>query len=501
MENLIITIDISSNSVKVGLVSESLTINSVINQKFKVIDEDIDGIAKRFNMDEIWNKVLTGIQLLLNEYKSKEPNIIGISSCAQRIATVFVDNKGREIYGGPNTDVRGIDAGYIIDDEFSEEDLFEITGHSPSLLFCLARLLWFREEDEQNYNRINKVLMLDDWLIYRLSGEFCTDLSSSSESQLIDIKRREWSSEIIQTFNFDPAFFPKIVDSGSIVGELKSDLKTRFNLKQTEIPIIKTGGDTQASLLGMGVIEEGDIGISLGTTSPLDLVINKPIMDPEHNFWTSCHLLENKWLIEAHAGNTGAAYNWFKDSFLRGDEDSINLSLESYLKNTQPGTFPIYSYLGPEKMNIKNQTSIKRGIFIFPPPIMILEKLPRFEHFLRSVIENIAFGVYENHHFLQKFLDLEPTTYCAGGMTKSKEFCKILANVLNTKITTPSIKESSIIGVALNVLKALKYYPDYDTIINKFVEFEKFQPVSSISDNYKNIYNQWKFFKQKIDDL
>ncbi|MFX1317491.1 MAG: FGGY-family carbohydrate kinase [Promethearchaeota archaeon] len=501
MENLILIVDISSNSVKVALVSENLTLNSLITQPYKIINEDIDGLAKRFDMNELWNKVLTGIQLLLQNYKSKEFNIIGISTCAQRIATVFLDNSGREIYGGPNTDVRGIDTGYIIDDEFTEKELFEITGHSPSLLFCLARLLWFKEEDEENYNKIDKVLMLDDWLIYQFSGQLCTDLSSAAESQLIDIKKGEWSTEIIQTFDFNPEFFPKIVESGSIIGDLKTDLINRFNLKQKEIPIIKTGGDTQASLLGMGAIEEGDIGINLGTTSPLQLVVNKPIIDPYCNYWTSCHSLNNKWLIEAHAGNTGAAYNWFKETFLKDITDDMDVLIESYLRKTEPAAFSTYAYLGPERMNIKNQTSLKRGVFIFPPPSMLSEKLPKIEDFARSVIENIAFGIYENHQVLNSLTDFETKTYCAGGMAKSNEFCNILANVMNTEITSPYIKESSFIGIALNVLKGLEYYPDYRSIITKFIKFVSFNPTSSISQNYKNIYNQWKYFKQKIDDL
>ena len=501
MENLILVVDISSNSVKIALVSEALTLNSVITQTFNVINEDIDGFAKRIDMNELWNKVSTGIQLILQDYRSKEFNIIGISTCAQRIATVFLDNQGREIYGGPNTDVRGIDAGYIIDDKFTEKELFEITGHSPSLLFCLARLLWFKEEDEDNYNKIDKVLMLDDWLIYKFSGEFCTDLSSAAESQLIDIKKGEWSTEIIQTFDFNPEFFPNIIESGSIVGELKTELIKSFNLKQKEIPVIKTGGDTQASLLGMGVIEEGDIGINLGTTSPLQLVVNKPIIDPYRNYWTSCHLVNNKWLIEAHAGNTGASYNWFKEVFLKDITDDTDVLIESYLRKTEAGTFSTYAYLGPEKMNIKDQTSIKRGAFIFPPPYMISEKLPKIEDFARSVIENIAFGIYENHQDLNNLVDSETKTYCAGGMAKSNEFCNILANVLNTKIGSPYIKESSFIGIALNVLKGLKYYPDYKSIITKFIKFENFNPTSSVSQNYKKIYNQWKYFKQKIDDL
>ena len=72
------------------------------------------------------------------------------------MASVFLDKKGQVIYGGPNIDIRGIDSAYLIENEFIERDLFDITGHCPSFLFCLARLLWFREEEEEIYNKISK---------------------------------------------------------------------------------------------------------------------------------------------------------------------------------------------------------------------------------------------------------------------------------------------------------------------------------------------------------
>ncbi|MHA1473413.1 MAG: FGGY family carbohydrate kinase, partial [Promethearchaeota archaeon] len=166
-----------------------------------------------------------------------------LSTCTQRIASVFLDEKGNALYGGPNIDIRGIDSAYLVDDAFSESDLFEITGHSPSLLFCLARLLWFKEEAEDVYAKIKKVLTLDDWLVYKFTGNFYSNLSSAAETQILDIKKREWSSEIIDTFNFDPDFFPEIVDSGTVVGELKENLSNKFDLNRY-VPFVISGGDT-----------------------------------------------------------------------------------------------------------------------------------------------------------------------------------------------------------------------------------------------------------------
>ncbi|MFW9950862.1 MAG: FGGY-family carbohydrate kinase [Candidatus Thorarchaeota archaeon] len=499
--NMILAIDISSNSLKIGLVSEDLKLVHFNNQKIKIINEDIDGFVKSFEMDDIWNKLINGVNQVLYKIKKQNTKIIGISTCAQRIASVFLDRNGNVVYGGPNIDIRGVDSAYLIEDEFSEKDLFQITGHSPSLLFCLARLLWFKEEDEETYAKISKVLTLDDWLIYRLTGIYVSDFSSAAESQVLDIKKREWSSEIIQTFDFDPDFFPDIVESGALVGELKPELVKKFKINQNEIPVVKTGGDTQANLLGMGVIEEGDIGISLGTTAPVHLVVDNPIIDPSNNYWTSCHSIKGKWLLEGNAGNTGASYDWFKQCFLSNSEYNPDFLMDAYLKKSPPGASSTYAYLGPENMNIKNQTSIKRGVFAFQPPMMISEVVPKIEDFARSVLENIAFGIFENYIALKNFIDLDTRPFCAGGMAKSEEFIKLLANVLNSEISVPFVKDSAFIGVAMNTLKALNIYSDYKAMIKDFIKYDKIKVKPHVSEKYKSIYFDWKNLKIKIDKL
>ena len=181
MDEYIIALDVSSTNIKVALLSGDLKPVLNISRPVKVYNEDVDGFARSFDMGEIWLQIQVAINQIIQKRKTEKINIIGISTCAQRIAAVFVDKKGEAIYGGPNSDIRGIDSAYLVDDEFSEKELFEITGHSPTLIFPLARLLWFKEEEEELYNKIHKVLTLDDWLVYKLSGEFCTDLSSASE--------------------------------------------------------------------------------------------------------------------------------------------------------------------------------------------------------------------------------------------------------------------------------------------------------------------------------
>ncbi|MFW9825967.1 MAG: FGGY-family carbohydrate kinase [Candidatus Thorarchaeota archaeon] len=495
----IISIDVSSKKIKVGIVSEKLELESISIQSYNIIDEDVDGFAKRFNMESMWDNIKTGIKTVLKQNKPK--NIIGISSCGQRLASVFLDNQGIEIYGGPNTDIRGIDSAYLIEDEFSEEELFNITAHSPSLMFTLARLLWFQEENGSQYQKIDKLLMLDDWIVYKLTGVFCTDHTSIGESQLYDIKKKNWSSEIIEAFNINPEILPEIVNTGTVVGELRPEIIRELGFSNKHIPVIKGCGDTHANLLGMGVIEDGHLGITLGTTAPVHLVINEPLIDPDLNFWTECHVAKDKWLIEANTGGTGRAFDWFRDTFVSNTKKDAYDSIDDFLMKVKPGAGATYSYLGPELMAVKDQTSIKRGVFIFQPPSMIGENLPKLEHFTRSVIEGICFGIFENFQALYQFTETEITAFCSGGMSKSSEVCKILANILNKKLLVPQVRDSSFIGNAINVLMGLKTYPDYASIIDDLLKFDKYVPDPLISKEYSIIYSQWKNLKNKIDNL
>ncbi len=495
----ILSVDISSKKIKVGIISDKLELETVSVQEYETVDEDINGFAKRFDMKDIWNKVKFGIKNVIKENKPEK--IIGISSCGQRMATVFLDKKGNEIYGGPNTDMRGIDSAYLIEDEFSEEELFNITAHSPFFMFTLARLLWFKEEKGVDYEKIGKILMLDDWIVYKLTGEFYTDYTSLGESLLFDITKKRWSSEIIEAFDINPGILPEIIESGTVIGDIKIDLTKEFGINQQILPVIKGCGDTQANLLGMGVIEDGNIGISLGTTAPIHLVIDKPIIDPNLNFWTNCHVIKDKWLIEASTGGTGRAYDWFKNAFISDSKRDANEIMDEFLSKNKPGARATFAFLGPELMAIKSQTSIKRGVFIFPPPSMIGEELPKLENFAQSAIEGICFGILENFQALLQFAPSEIKTFCSGGMAKSYEFCKTLVNILNQEIYVPKFKDSAFLGCAINTLIGLKLYQDYSTIIDSLIKFEKFSVETQISIKYKKIFKEWKNLKRKISKL
>lgn len=497
----ILCIDLSSQKIKTAILNEKCEIQATTEQRYFYKNDDSEGFAKSYDAKNIWSELSSAIKEVMKKSKIDPQNIIGITSCAQRLACVFLSKDNEEIYAGPNCDARGVDSQYLIDDEFEdEEEIFKITGHNILPMVPLARLLWFQEEEEDLYQQIGKMLSLDDWIVYKLTNNFCADPSSASDSLMFDITKLKWSDKIIDVLDINREILPEIIQVSDIAGELTSQVANNLGLIKGT-PIIKTGADTQASLIGASCVNDGNIGIVMGTTAPLYMVLDSPQIDPDLNVWTTCHAIKNKWLYESNTGFTGQIYDWYKTSFLDGLSDDVNSLAAEYLKETEPGANSTLAFLGPEKMNFKEEVNIKPGVFVLPTPGSISEILSDRKNFMRAILENIGFGILEN---LMQILDLKSNdnrVYCCGGMANLISFNEILSNILNRDLFIPNIKESSFIGETINVLVGLQHYSEIKDAANDLIKVTKIEPTDDIVKKYKAIFQRWSRVKEHIDKL
>jgi sugar (pentulose or hexulose) kinase len=500
----IIAIDISSTNVKVGLVSTTGLILEKSSIGYVALNDGEFG--KRFDFDDMWSKIHLGLKKVTEFAKSHNHEIIAISSDAQRIAIVFLDENNEPVYGGPNKDTRGVDSQWVIDSEYEGEEgerqLFNITAHCPPLVFGLARLIWFREEDSDSYDRIKKICLLDDWIQLRLSNVLVSEPSIASDSQFFDVGQRTWSNEIIEKFGLDPDLFPKLVEAATIVGNLSSNLAEELGLKG-KIPVIRSGPDTQITLLGMGCIKEGQMGVPLGTSAPLMLLTNKCIIDPKLNMWTDCYPIPNKWVIEGNSGMTGMVYDWFKNNVLMAISANTDELVEKYISETKPGANLSFAFLGPELMNFKNQTDIKPSVFVFPSQSTISDYVTDRKTLTRAVLENIGFGIYENYIAIKELAPNNKISevFCGGGMANSEGFIKIIADTIGQDINVPAVKDSAYIGQLIICTVALGLYKNHEEAVKGLIKQKtiKFDPKNHAE--YLKFYQQWKNYKEKLGKL
>jgi sugar (pentulose or hexulose) kinase len=213
-------------------------------------------------------------------------DVAGIAATSMRHSTIVIDKKGKVLLAAPNRDARAAEQGMQLAADRTEE-LYQITGHAPSPIFTAARLLWLKETHPDTFKSAYAALSFSDWIGYMLTSEAASELSQAGESLLLDLKSRKWSADILRTLGLSEKILPPLKHAGAKLGKLTKEAASNLGLLPG-IPVAVGGPDTQCGLLGAGVISAGQTGVITGTTTPIQMVVNEPIIDGEMRLWTVC---------------------------------------------------------------------------------------------------------------------------------------------------------------------------------------------------------------------
>ncbi|MFQ5861358.1 MAG: FGGY family carbohydrate kinase, partial [Dehalococcoidia bacterium] len=176
-------------------------------------------LAREFRPDAYFRQLARAVALALQRAGIVAEEVAAIGVTSQREGMVFLDSQGRELYAGPNIDLRAVFEGASLDAQWGEE-LYRVTGHLPSLMFAPARLLWFRHQRPQVYGRIATALTVAGWVAYRLTGERACEPSLGGEAGLLDIARRAYCTALLRRLEVSVEVLPPLVEAGTAVGPL-----------------------------------------------------------------------------------------------------------------------------------------------------------------------------------------------------------------------------------------------------------------------------------------
>ncbi len=317
-----------------------------------------------FDPEGFWTIAYRCMRGALGEGRIDPARVAGVAATSQRQGCVFLDEKGRELYAGPNMDARAIAEGLAIAERFSIERLHELTGHSAPFLFPLARYLWHRKHTGKDAAHL---LMISDWHTYRLTGNLVAEPSNAAESMLFDIRSRDWCQVILREFSIPASVLPPLRRSGEVVGAVTPQAAEATGIPPGT-PVFAGGADTQCSLLGSEVSSPGAVGAVLGTTTPVQMVLAEPRIDPQHNLWTGCHVLPDLWVLESNAGDTGGAYLWLLDLVAGRTPDRRELFGPGEGLAAGPSPEGVFGFVGPVVFDLARMTPQSQGEFCFRFP-------------------------------------------------------------------------------------------------------------------------------------
>ena len=462
--------------------------------------------AIEFDAKVVMRQIVLAIRSALSDSGLDPIDIAGIGVTSQRQGLVLLDLEGRPVYAMPGRDRRAVDEGAEIDSN-TMVDVWELTGHGPGIVTAWARLKWLATNNPDVYERTRTVCSIADWIVLELTGELLMERSLAVESGLGLVASGEAARALAPALNLDDVSLPTTCPPGEVVGKLKS-IKARSLGLPTGLPVVACGPDTQSGLLGLGAQLPNAVGIISGRSTACQRVTERPVFDDTRAMWTGRHVIDNRWVLEGNAGETGAAYQWLL-SLLHGIPDtpakkktkaragsaisasaSVMNTIDDAIAEIEPGSTGISTFLGPTFAHMASFDT-RAGGLLFPVPVS--DDPPDGITIARAALENFAFGIRHCLERLDSFRGPAFSIAVGGGMVKTKAFRTILADVLDCEIGIAESGEITSHGVLSQTAAATGNGPstaEYAAI--RATELKKYQPDPAHAVIYEGMYEEWR---------
>lgn len=316
------------------------------------------------------------------------------------------------------------------------------TANPPITGFTLPKLLWVREHEPEAFGRIRHVLLPKDYVRFRLSGDFATDVSDASGTGFFDVVERRWSGPVLEGLDLDLSWLPTAVESNTVTGTVSAK-GARSTSLTAGTPIVGGAGDQAASAIGNGIVETGVASCTLGTSGVVFAHLDSPAYDPEGRVHTFCHAVRGKWHVMGVTQGAGLSLQWVRRTL-----------------------FPEMSY--DELMEIAAQAAPGSGD-LFWLPYLMGERTPHLDprarggwigltarhtrsDLLRSVVEGVSYSQKDCLDIITGMGVDVATVRISGGGGRSAFWRQVLADVLDRRVVRLASEEGSAYGAALLAL-------------------------------------------------
>ena len=300
----------------------------------------------------------------------------------------------------------------------------KITGNIVFPGFTAPKLVWIERNEPEVFSRISKVLLPKDFLRFWLTGEFATEMSDASGTSWLETARRDWSDDLLARTELGREHMPRLLVGLEVGGELRPAVAGRWGFRRG-VPVVGGGGDNAASAIGVGVVQDGQAFVSLGTSGVLFAANDGYRPDPGSAVHTFCHALPNTWHQMGVILSATDSLNWF--ARLVG-EDAATLTAGLGVLQP-PGKTRFLPYLGGERTPLND--SAVRGAFVG------LEHATDRASATRAVLEGVGFAIRDCRDALAATGTKIESLLAVGGGSRSDYWLQVVATALVTSIDRP----------------------------------------------------------------
>lgn len=449
-----------------------------------------------FDCDKNWELVIWCIKDVLSQTKINPAKVKAISATSMREGIVLYDEKGKEIWACANVDARAskeVTELKKLDPEL-EQKIYSISGQTFAL-GALPRLLWLKNHIPQIYESATTMTMINDWILYKLSGYLQVDPSNGCTTGIFDLQKRSWESNLAEICDIKSDIFPPVHEGGTVIGQLTNENAIITGLSK-ETLIVTGGGDAQMASVGVAAVEDKQVVVSGGSFWQQEVNVKEPITDKKGRIRVNCHVVPNLWQLETIAFFPGLVMRWFRDAFCELEkEEALSSGRDAYeileekarkVPVGSNGIIPIFS-------DLMNYMSWRHAAPSFINLTIDPQKTGKNEMF-KSLQENAALITLGNLKLIEEETGFYPNEVIfAGGASKGMLWSQTLADVLGVHVKIPRVKEAAALGTAIYAGIGAGLYKSVQEAVNSVVKWDRIhQPNLSNHYKYLELYQQWR---------
>lgn len=356
------------------------------------------------------------------------------------------------------------------------DKVFSLCGSRINPVFSGSKMTWIREDRPEIYEKTYKFMVIPDYLIYKMTGNLCTDYTYGSRSLLMNIRTHQWDEELLEIFHVEKEKLCSLIEPGSICGYTTESLAEITECPKG-IPVITAGGDQQCGAIGQGVVKKGVLSVTAGTGGYLitetDAVPDHLEQDVICNFSS----IRGQYILESSVLTCCSEFDWFRKEFYpEVDFDEIN----GLIKETPAGSngcLCVPYFMGRSTPDWNNMA---KGVFAN------ITLGTTKQDMLRSLLEGICFEIRNGIDVMNKYLNVS-SVYINGGLTNSIPFNEMQADIYGIKILRRGKADATARGALMVATAALGIYSDVEKA------FERIERNDTVTEYLPNETNAVKY--------
>lgn len=485
-------IDLGTSSVKIVVMNEVGQVTASISKDYDVSYPKV-GWAEQ-NPEDWWNATKGGIRDIIKDFNIDAESIKGIGFSGQMHGLVLLDKDGYVLRPAILwCDQRTQDECDYLNNEIGQDKLSLYTGNMALTGFTAPKLLWVRKHEEEIFDRIAHILLPKDYIRYKLTGEFATDVSDASGMLMLDVEKRKWSKEMLDILQINEEVLPKVYESWEVTGKITKEVSDYTGLT-VETAVVGGAGDQAAGAVGTGIVKSGILSVALGTSGVVFASSDNYEVDGSNRLHSFCHS-NGKWHQMGVMLSAASCLRWWVEDI---NKDTKGDAFESLLKEAESA--PVGSngviflpYLMGERTPYSDPNA--KGVFFG------LNITSSRRDMTRAILEGVCFGLRDSLEILKSLKVPVEAVRVSGGGAKSDLWRQILADVFGVKVQVINSKEGPAYGAAILAAVGCGLYNTVDEACEKLISVtDSVEPITDNVKTYDKYYNIYTELYPKLKD-